>query len=370
MHTGVAELRDGDYYGTAVNRAARLMSVAHGGQVVVSAVTSELVRGGSVELLDLGEHRLRDLGETERVFQVVHPELEHEFPALRSVDERGREPAGAAEPVRGPDPSIAQVSGLVSDTAVVTLTGPGGVGKTRLALQVAAVLRPSSPDGAWFVDLAPVNDPERVAAVVLETLGYTLAAGEDDVTGLCTRLRRRKLLLVIDNCEHLVASAATVVDAISTSAPDVRVVATSREGLGVPAERVVPVTPLATDAAGDAVELFETRARAARPDVRARCGDDRDGGRVVPASRRDPARDRAGGGPDAVDGAGADPRATRRTLPDAHGREPHRGGAPSDVAGRGRLVLRAALRRRARGARSAVGVRGRVHARCGGDGRE
>jgi predicted ATPase len=264
LHTGVAELREGDYYGSAVNRAARLMSVAHGGQVVVSAVTSELVRGGSVELLDLGEHRLRDLSETERVFQVVHPELGREFPVLRSVDQlAGNLPV---QPNRfvGRAASIAQVSGLVADTAVVTLTGPGGVGKTRLALQVAAGLQPEFPDGAWFVDLAPVNAAERVAAVLLETLGFTLAAGEDDVTGLCARLRRRALLLVIDNCEHLVASVATVVDAISTSAPEVRVIATSREGLGIPAERVVPVTPLATDAGGDAVELFVTRARAAQ----------------------------------------------------------------------------------------------------------
>ncbi len=162
--------------------------------------------------------------------------------------------------------SIEQITGLVADTAVVTLTGPGGVGKTRLGLQVAAVLQPEFPDGAWFTDLAPVNTSDRVAAVLLETLGYKLAAGEDDVTGLCARLRRRHLLLVVDNCEHLVASVATVVDAISTSAPDVRVIATSREGLGIPAERVVPVTPLTTDADGDAVELFVARARAARPD--------------------------------------------------------------------------------------------------------
>ena len=343
LHTGVAELREGDYFGSSVNRAARLMSVAHGGQVVVSAVTGELLRGGSVELLDLGEHRLRDLGETERVFQVVHPELEREFPALQSVDELAGNLPVPPNPFVGRAASIAQISELVVDTAVVTLTGPGGVGKTRLALQVAAVLQPEFPDGAWFVDLAPVNSAERVAAVVLETLGYTLAAGEDDVTGLCTRLRRRKLLLVIDNCEHLVASVATVVDAISTSAPDVRVIATSREGLGVPAERVVPVSPLATDAAGDAVELFETRARAARPEFAL---DATTTPTVVELCRRldrDPARDRAGGRPDAVDGAGEDPRATRRTLPDAHGREPHRGGAPSNVAGRGRLVLRAAL---------------------------
>ena len=154
----------------------------------------------------------------------------------------------------------------MGDTAVVTLTGPGGVGKTRLASQIATGLQPDFPDGAWLVDLAPVNAAERVAAVMLETLGYTLAAGEDDVTGLCARLRRRRLLLVVDNCEHLVASVATVVDAIAARAPDVRVIATSREGLGVPAERVVPVAPLATDADGDAVELFVTRARAARPE--------------------------------------------------------------------------------------------------------
>jgi predicted ATPase/class 3 adenylate cyclase len=266
LHTCEAELRDGDYYGSAVNRAARLMSAAHGGQVVVSAATSELVRGGAVELVDLGEHRLRDLGEAERVFQIAHPELEREFPALLSVNELvGNLPV---QPNRfvGRSASIEQIRGLVVDTAVVTLTGPGGVGKTRLGLQVAAVLQPEFADGAWLVDLAPVKTAERVVALVLETLGYKLAAREDDVEGLCARLRRRHLLLVLDNCEHLVASVATVVDAISSSAPDVRMIATSREGLGVPAERVVPVTPLGTDAGGEAVELFVARARAARPD--------------------------------------------------------------------------------------------------------
>jgi predicted ATPase/class 3 adenylate cyclase len=266
LHTCEAELRDGDYYGSAVNRAARLMSVAHGGQVVMSVATSELVRGGTVELVDLGEHRLRDLAGPERVFQIVHPELEREFPALLSVDGLvGNLPVQPNQFV-GRAASIEQISGLVLDTAVVTLTGPAGVGKTRLGVQVAAVLQPAFADGAWLVDLAPVNAPERVVAVVLETLGYKLAAGEDEVGGLCARLRRRRLLLVLDNCEHLVASVAMLVDAIATSAPHVRVIATSREGLGVPAERVVPVSPLTTDADGDAVELFVARARAARPD--------------------------------------------------------------------------------------------------------
>jgi predicted ATPase/class 3 adenylate cyclase len=266
LHSCEAELRDGDYYGSAVNRAARLMSIAHAGQIVVSAATNELTRGGSVEFVDLGVHRLRDLSQPERVFQVVHPELDRDFPELRSVDVLAGNLPVQPNPFVGRAALLEQIAGLVADSAVVTLTGPGGVGKTRLALQVAAELQPEFPDGAWFVDLAPVTTAERVAAVVLETLGYTLAGDEDDVTGLCARLRRRQLLLVVDNCEHLIGSVATVVDAVSTSASDVRVIATSREGLGIPAERVVPVAPLATDAGGDAVELFVTRARAARPD--------------------------------------------------------------------------------------------------------
>jgi class 3 adenylate cyclase len=269
LHTGEAQERDGDYFGSALNRAARLMAAAHGGQIVCSRGTADLIRDAlpdEVELIDLGEHRLRDLTRSEWVFQIDQPGLTREFPTLRSVDTLpGNLPV---QPNRfvGRTALIERVSGLVADSAVVTLTGPGGVGKTRLALQVAAALQPEFADGAWFVDLAPVNTPERVAAVVLETLSYTLAADEENVTGLCARLRRRRSLLVIDNCEHLVAGVAAVVDAISTSAPDVRVIATSREGLGVPAEHVLPVTPLATDADGDAVELFVTRARAARPD--------------------------------------------------------------------------------------------------------
>lgn len=266
LHTGEVELRDGDYYGSAVNRAARLMGVAHGGQVVVSTATSELVRGGPVELLDLGEHRLRDLDAVERLFQIAHPDLAREFPPLQSSDELvGNLPV---QPNRfvGRAATLEKICVLVLDTPVVTLTGPGGVGKTRLGLETASRLQPEFLDGAWVVDLAPVSTADRVAAVMLETLGYTLAGGEDDVSGLCVRLRRRQLLLVIDNCEHMVASVATVVNAVSASAPDIRVIATSREGLGIPAERVVPIAPLATDADGDAVELFVARARAARPD--------------------------------------------------------------------------------------------------------
>jgi predicted ATPase/class 3 adenylate cyclase len=264
VHTGAAEIRDGDYYGTALNRAARLMSVGHGGQILVSLATEELLE--DLDLADLGEHVLRDVSRPERIFQVRAAGLPTDFPPLRSTDESiGNLPLNP-NPFVGRTGLVDQVVGLLADTPVVSLTGPGGVGKTRLALQVARRLQPEFADGAWFVDLAPVATTDRVTTVVLDTLGYRLAADEEEVPGLCTRLRRRCLLLVLDNCEHVVDGIATMVDAISTSAPDVRVVVTSREGLGIPAERVQPVRPMAMGADGEAVELFVMRARGARPD--------------------------------------------------------------------------------------------------------
>ena len=349
VHTGEAQERDGDYFGSAVNRAARLMSVAHGGQIVCSRVTADLIRDALTDemtLVDLGEHQLRDLARSERVFQINPPGLVREFPALRSVDTLlGNLPV---QPNRfvGRVQLIDRISELVADSAVVTLTGPGGVGKTRLALQVAATLQPEYPDGAWLVDLASVNDPERVGAVMLETLSYTLAPGEEEITGLCARLRRHRILLVVDNCEHLVASVAPVVDAISTSAPNVRLISTSREAFGIPAEQVLQVAPLATEAGGEAVELFVTRVRAARPDFTL---DAQTEPAVVELCRR------LDGIPLAIELAAARTRAIapaqilerldeRFRLLDGSSRTAV--SAPSDPASGGRVVLRAALRSR------------------------
>ena len=151
IHTGAAEIRDGDYYGTALNRAARIASVAHGGQVVVSLTTSELLRDAPVELLDLGDHRLRDLGEPERIFQVIHSELTQQFPPLRSVEQyRTNLPAQTTSFIGRAD-DMADVIAALDTARLVTLTGVGGVGKTRLAIQVAAELLPHYPDGAWLV---------------------------------------------------------------------------------------------------------------------------------------------------------------------------------------------------------------------------
>ena len=165
-HTCEAEARDGDYYGSGVNRAARVMSVAHGGQVLLSAVTSELARDGSVELVDLGEHRLRDLGHPERIFQLVHPSLERKFPPLLSVDAVPTNLPTVRTELIGRSADVEALSGLVCRERLVTLTGVGGVGKTRLALGVAAAVAADFADGCWLVELAPVSGGDEVVKVV------------------------------------------------------------------------------------------------------------------------------------------------------------------------------------------------------------
>ena len=178
VHSGPAELRDGDYYGTAVNRAARLMSAAHGGQVLVSLATEELVQESGVELLDLGEHVLKDLSRAERVFQVVHPELRRDFPVLRSLDAfPGNLPAQVTSFV-GRDDDVAQIVEMLREgAALVTLIGTGGVGKTRLAVQVAAEVLAQFGDGAWFCDLASARDGDAMAQVVATALGCVHGRG-------------------------------------------------------------------------------------------------------------------------------------------------------------------------------------------------
>jgi class 3 adenylate cyclase len=174
VHTGEAETRDGDYYGPTLNRAARLTAAAHGGQIVVSHATEGIVRdtlGRGIELKDLGEHQLRDLSRSERIFQVAHAALPDEFPVLRSLDSApGNLPVQVTSFV-GRERDLERIAGELRDTAVVTLTGVGGVGKTRLALQLAAEVVPSYRDGAWLCELAAVRDPDAVPDAVLAIFG-------------------------------------------------------------------------------------------------------------------------------------------------------------------------------------------------------
>ena len=253
MHTGEAELRDGDYFGSTLNRCARLMGVAHGGQIVCGETTASLVRDRG-DLRDLGEHRLRDLSRAEHVWQVGGGE----FAVLRSLESYSTNLPLQLSSFVGREREIVEVGRLLGEHRVVTLTGVGGVGKTRLAVEVGAEMLPHYPDGVWLVDLAPLAHGELVLGTIAEVLGVAAQTGEALATTLVGRLRARQLLVILDNCEHVLGVVARIVEQVASGAPGVRVLATSREPLGIAAERVRAVPPLAEGT--EAVELFIERA--------------------------------------------------------------------------------------------------------------
>jgi predicted ATPase/class 3 adenylate cyclase len=263
IHTGEVERVDGVYRGRPVNRAARIMAVGHGGQILLSDVAASLVRAAwrddAVELADVGARRLRDLAEPERLWQVVHPDLPRTFPALAPDDAvRAALPAARSSLV-GRELDAQHIATLLRHERVVTLTGVGGVGKTRLAVRVAGDLAERVGD-VWFVGLGGITDPGDVVDAVALAVGASGASGAalDAVTAL---LSKTAGLLVVDNCEHVVDAAASVVDALATACPQLRIVATSREALAVEGEQLVAVRPLPIATA--AVELYRERAAAA-----------------------------------------------------------------------------------------------------------
>jgi predicted ATPase/class 3 adenylate cyclase len=277
LHTGVVEERDGNYFGPAVNRAARLMTLAHGGQVLASAATADVVADTvppEVKLVDLGEHLLRDLSRREHVFQVEAPGLGSEFPPLRSPDVLpGNLPVQPTSFV-GRSDEVRDVSAALGRAHLVTVTGVGGVGKTRLAVQVAAELLPTFADGAWLCELAVAGDADTLAQVVASTLGVAQRAGRSLERSVVEFLRPTHLLLVLDNCEHLLDSSGRLAAGILADCPGVRVLATSREALTIPGEQVWPLGSLEVPAPGIGMEavaasasvrLFCERAAAAHP---------------------------------------------------------------------------------------------------------
>jgi len=267
LHTGEAVERDRNYFGSEVNRAARLMSLAHGGQVLASDATEVLLRN-RVALRPLGEHRLRGLHGRMSVFQIVADGLPAEFPALRSVDYFAGNLPQQLSSLVGREKVVAEVAEFVRSSRLVTLTGVGGVGKTRLALEVGAEVAGEFPDGVWMVELASVGDPASVPAAIATVLGITPQGDAAVIDTVADALGGRRLLLVIDNCEHVLAAAGLAIAAILRRSGNVKVLATSRETLAVDGETVLAVVPLALDGGvtSDAVALFVDRARAVRPD--------------------------------------------------------------------------------------------------------
>jgi predicted ATPase len=280
IHTGVAELRDGDYFGSAVNRAARLEGIAHGGQIVCSQATADLVRDtlpDGVALMDLGEHRLRDLSRPERVYQVSTTGLDTSFPPLRSLDAALSNLPLETSSFIGRDHELVQVAEALEQSRVVTLVGVGGVGKTRLALQAAAERLPDFADGVWLCELAGADDARSMHQLVAATLNIASRPGLGVRDSVVEYLGPKTLLLLLDNCEHVIDAAAELAQLVVAGCPHVRVLATSREPLAVDGERVRPVGSLATaDEASaptdrsksDAVRLFLERAAEAQPEAR------------------------------------------------------------------------------------------------------
>ena len=379
VHTGAAELRDRDYHGPALNRAARLMSVGHGGQVLVSLVTSELIRGSGVDLMDLGSHQLRGLAEPEHVFQVVHPGLESEFGPLRSV-----EPARDSPSSNLPAPldrfvgrvhELREVEARLGSTRLLTLLGPGGTGKTRLAVQAASDLRADFDDRVYFVDLSACRDVDAVLSVTARTVGVHEQSDRPLLEAIKEQIGSQPMLLVFDNFEQVTAAAPTVAELLR-DCPELKQLVTSREALNVTGEQVYPVPPLALPdvdtgtsrsrswrsskrcSSSSSARARSTRSSSSRRRTRRRWSSSASGWTAcrLPSSSRPPASRCSHRKRSSSDSG--------NRLDLLKGGRTRRAGTPTDTARHDRLELRTAHRRRAAAARAPRGVLGR-HARSG-----
>jgi predicted ATPase/class 3 adenylate cyclase len=284
LHTGLGEVRDGDYVGTPLNRIARLLATGYGAQTLLSQASYDLVRDAlssispDIAVRDLGKHRLKDLQDTEHVYQVITPDLPADFPPLKSLDSRPNNLPAQATPFVGRSKEVAAVRELLlrEDVRLVTLLGPGGMGKTRLALQVGADLSDEFQDGVFLVDLAAISEPNLVVPQIAQTLGVREATGLPLVESLKEYLQEKRILLLLDNFEQVVDGAAAVAS-LMAAAPQLKVLATSRSVLHVRGENEFPVPPLsmpkprplpplAVLAEYEAVALFVQRARMVKPD--------------------------------------------------------------------------------------------------------
>lgn len=247
LHTGVADERDGDYFGAPVNRVARLLAIGYGGQVLLSGVTSGLLQSAmppQSSLRDLGAHRLKDLAEPEHVYQLLAPDLPETFAALRSLDELPNNLPRQLTSFVGRDEVVAEIAALIETHPLVTLVGTGGAGKTRCAIQVGAELLDGSGDGVWLVELAPIADATLVASAVARALNLQESPSRPLLETLLAYLKRKRLLLILDNCEHVIEEARHIAGALLQGCPEVRILATSREPLNIAGEATCRIPSL------------------------------------------------------------------------------------------------------------------------------
>jgi predicted ATPase/class 3 adenylate cyclase len=247
LHTGVAEVRDSGYFGPPLNRVARLLAAGHGGQILLSLATQSLVDGSlpaGARLRDMGERRLKDLVRPERVFELVVPGLPADFPPLRTLDVRAQNLPIQSTSFVGREQEMDDIKGLLRSTRLVTLTAMGGTGKTRLSLQVGADVIDEFNDGVWFVELAPLSDGRLVAQSLATVLGVKEQPGESITDSVVKRIDGQQMLLILDNCEHLVNACAALCEALLASCPALRILASSRELLRIPGETAYRVQSL------------------------------------------------------------------------------------------------------------------------------
>src|SRR5579863_490706 len=281
LHTGIAQNRDDDYFGPTLNRVARVLSTGYGGQVLLSAATFELARDSlpeGVSMKALGEHALKDLLRPEAVYQLVIPDMPNEFPPLKSLSQRPHNLPTQPTPFVGREQEMERLYQMLCrpDVRLVTLTGPAGIGKTRLALQVAAELSDVFADGLFLVPLAPVNEPEQTVPTIIQTLGISDLSNQAPLTLLKSALKDKQMLLLLDNFEHVIPAAVHIAELLATC-PRLKIIVTSQVVLRLQAEREFTVPPLSLpnlkhlpDVAAlsqyEAVALFIQRAQAVKPD--------------------------------------------------------------------------------------------------------
>ncbi|MFZ6031333.1 MAG: tetratricopeptide repeat protein [Chloroflexota bacterium] len=280
LYRGEAEERNGDYFGPALNRVQRLLSAAHGGQILLSQGCEEMAMAlpTGADLIALGRHRFKGIPHPEEVYQLAIPDLPADFPPLRSLEALVHNLPVQLTSFVGREKELAEARRLLETARLLTLSGVGGTGKTRLAIQMGHVLLDVFPDGVWLVELAPLADPALVPQAVIKALGVQEEPGRTPLATLADYVRSRHMLILLDNCEHLIQACAQLAGALLQACPRLRILATSREALGIPGEVIFYVPSLSlppldphytpsVDSAStyEAVQLFVQRATAAQP---------------------------------------------------------------------------------------------------------